>query len=115
MSTTTTPDRACITAPSAYMQSKERQRREAWRGLGVDPDTGERLPRPAPLEAATRLGELVADDTEFLGHRDRVKLLAALTSLAQAESESRSAAALESIAESLSRLAAARTLGMVSQ
>jgi hypothetical protein len=106
---TVTSDRACGTAPTAYTLSKERQRREAWRGLGVDPDTGERLARPAPLEAATRLGELVADDAEFVSHRDRVKLLAALTSLAQAESESRSAAALESIAASLAHIARART------
>lgn len=102
MSTTQTT-RACA-APALYIQSRERQRREAWRGLGVDPDTGQRLPRPAPLEAATRLAEHVAEDVEFLGHRDRVKLLTALTALADAESASRSAAALESIAASLSRL-----------
>jgi len=82
---------------------RDRRRREAARALGCDPTTFEPIPRPAPLTTATTIAASV--DAEFLGHRDRVKLLAALTSLAQAESASRSAAALESIAASLSRLA----------
>lgn len=112
MSTTKTT-RACVTAPSLYLQSRERQRREAWRGLGVDPDTGQRLPRPAPLEAATRLADRVEADADNLGQRDRVAVLAALAAFSSAESESRSAAALESIAASLSHLARARTPGTV--
>lgn len=85
---TTTAGRQCLTA------YRDRRRREAAHGLGLDPDTLRPLPRPP-------LSELI-NETDLLGTRDR---LAALTALAHAESASRSAAALESIAAALARLA----------
>lgn len=99
MTVTTTTTRQCVVT-----DYRDRRRREAARALGCDPVTFAPIPRPAPLTTATTIAALVADDAELLGHRDRVRLLAALTSLSQAESASRSAAALESIAASLSRL-----------
>lgn len=84
---------------------RDRRRREAARGLGLDPDTLRPIPRPAPLDAAARLADRLDADADTLGHRERVELLTALAALSSAESASRSAAALESIAASLSRLA----------
>jgi hypothetical protein len=82
---------------------RERQRREAAHELGLDPDTLRPVARPP-----VTLTDLTAD-TDLLSTRDR---LAALTALSQAESASRSAAALESIAASLAA-AVARTPGRV--
>lgn len=89
---------------SLVAYSADRRRREAAHGLGLDPDTLRPVARPD-----VPLADLIAD-TDLLGTRDR---LAALTALAQAESASRSAAALESIAASLARLTAARTTDKV--
>jgi hypothetical protein len=96
----TTPTRQCD-AHTAYL---DRRRREGARGLGIDPDTLEPLPRPAPLDAAAALADRIEADPDNLGPRDRVEVLAALAAFSSAESASRSAAALESIAASLARL-----------
>jgi hypothetical protein len=104
--TTSTTIRQCAALP-LHVQSRERQRREAARELGLDPDTGKRLPVPSVAEAATRLAELVADDAELLGHRDRIAALTALAATTQADSAHRSAVALESIAASLASLVSA--------
>jgi hypothetical protein len=104
---TPTTARQCAARPALYIQSRDRQRREAARELGLDPDTGQQLPRPSSSEAATRLAELVAADAELLGHRDRIAALTALAAMTQAESARRSAVALESIAASLASAAAA--------
>ena len=101
--TTSHPTRQCA-APALYLQSRERQRREAARALGLDLDTGHAIPRPAPLDAAALLADRVEADADTLGQRDRVEVLTALAAFSSAESASRSAAALESIAASLSRL-----------
>lgn len=100
---TTSPTRQCAVT-AAYL---DRRRREAARGLGLDPDTGQRLPVPSVAGTATRLAEQVTADAELLGHRDRVAALTALAAMAEAESSHRSAVALESIAASLASLVSA--------
>ena len=93
-----TAARSCVT------DYRDRRRRDAARGLGLDPITLEPLPRPAPLDAADALADRVEADADNLGPRERVEVLTALAAYSSAESASRSAAALESIAASLSRL-----------
>ncbi len=100
--TTSHPTTRQCDSHTAYL---DRRRREGARGLGIDPDTFEPLPRPAPLDAAALLADRVEAAADNLGPRERVEVLAALAAFSSAESASRSAAALESIAASLARLA----------
>ena len=102
--TTSHPTKPTAAARQCVAAYTDRRRREAARGLGLDPVTLEPLPRPAPLAAAALLADRVEANADNLGQRDRVEVLAALAAFSSAESASRSAAALESIAASLSRL-----------
>jgi hypothetical protein len=88
---------------SEISKSCRDQGTDSARCLSLDPDTLRPVARPP-----VTLTDLTAD-TDLLSTRDR---LAALTALSQAESASRSAAALESIAASLAA-AVARTPGRV--
>ncbi len=93
------------TMPAKYHPLLERKRCQTAAAMGLDPRTLKPLPRAprSTLQRATEHANAVVDD--LLSERERIAYTAALAALSQAESASRSATALESIAEALTALA----------
>lgn len=85
---------------------RERQRCPA-SDMGLDPTTLTPLPPRSALEIAAGHATALAGADDLLPRRDLIAFTAALAAVSQAESASRTATALESIAEALAALARA--------
>ena len=99
--TETVPTRQRNRSTPFWAEARERQRCRTAAELGIDPHTLKPLAREprSALQRATEHANAVVDD--LLSERERIAYTIALAALSQAESASRSATALESIAEAL--------------